>query len=124
MVRGVHDTKEVNIYPLEIFFNEHLHFVIPVTECEQLADDNSCNLLIGMDVITKGDFIITNFQGKTVMSFRVPSLSKVDFVAEFKANESSTKEKYSPHFKETPHRNDPCPCGSGKKYKRCHGENK
>jgi preprotein translocase subunit SecA len=20
-------------------------------------------------------------------------------------------------------RNDPCPCGSGKKYKRCHGEN-
>jgi len=20
-------------------------------------------------------------------------------------------------------RNDPCPCGSGKKYKRCHGKN-
>jgi preprotein translocase subunit SecA len=20
-------------------------------------------------------------------------------------------------------RNDPCPCGSGKKYKKCHGEN-
>jgi SWIM/SEC-C metal-binding protein len=23
--------------------------------------------------------------------------------------------------KETPGRNDPCPCGSGKKYKKCHG---
>lgn len=22
-----------------------------------------------------------------------------------------------------PHRNDPCPCGSGKKYKKCHGDN-
>ena len=22
----------------------------------------------------------------------------------------------------TPGRNDPCPCGSGKKYKKCHGE--
>lgn len=21
----------------------------------------------------------------------------------------------------TPQRNDPCPCGSGKKYKKCHG---
>ena len=21
-------------------------------------------------------------------------------------------------------RNDPCPCGSGKKYKRCHGANR
>ncbi len=25
------------------------------------------------------------------------------------------------HVKETPGRNDPCPCGSGKKYKKCHG---
>jgi uncharacterized protein len=22
---------------------------------------------------------------------------------------------------ETPGRNDPCPCGSGKKFKKCHG---
>ena len=24
-------------------------------------------------------------------------------------------------MKEPIHRNDPCPCGSGKKYKKCHG---
>jgi len=23
----------------------------------------------------------------------------------------------------TPGRNDPCPCGSGKKFKKCHGAN-
>jgi SEC-C motif len=28
-----------------------------------------------------------------------------------------------PESTEKPGRNDPCPCGSGRKYKRCHGEN-
>jgi SEC-C motif len=28
-----------------------------------------------------------------------------------------------PESAEKPGRNDPCPCGSGRKYKRCHGEN-
>jgi hypothetical protein len=36
--------------------------------------------LIGMDVITQGDFAITNLNGKTVMSFRVPSIAMIDFL--------------------------------------------
>ena len=36
--------------------------------------------LIGMDIITLGDFTITNFKGKTCMSFRVPSQHEVDYV--------------------------------------------
>ena len=32
-------------------------------------------------------------------------------------------EKIEPiHVEKTPGRNDPCPCGSGKKYKKCCGE--
>ncbi len=33
-------------------------------------------------------------------------------------------EKAKPIVRETPKvgRNDPCPCGSGKKYKKCHGK--
>lgn len=27
---------------------------------------------------------------------------------------------YFPGMTATPHRNDPCPCGSGRKYKNCH----
>ena len=27
------------------------------------------------------------------------------------------------HVEKTVGRNDPCPCGSGKKYKNCHGKN-
>jgi len=40
---------------------------------------NSCDMLIGMDVINHGDFAISNFDGKTTFSFRIPSLAKIDF---------------------------------------------
>jgi predicted aspartyl protease len=40
---------------------------------------NSCDMLIGMDVINYGDFAISNYNGKTTFSFRMPSLMKIDF---------------------------------------------
>ena len=37
--------------------------------------------------------------------------------------ESKEKKKTQPYVKkDTVGRNDPCPCGSGKKYKNCHGK--
>ncbi len=69
----------------------------------------SKDLLIGMDIITLGDFTITHPNGKTQMSFGIPPCESVDYVR----NINSTKPKIG--------RNDPCPCGSGEKYKRCHG---
>jgi hypothetical protein len=40
--------------------------------------------IIGMDIIRRGDFAITNANGKTKMSFRMPSLKAIDFVEEQK----------------------------------------
>ena len=40
------------------------------------------DVLIGMDVITKGDFAVSNWDGKTSFSFRVPSRGEIDFVKE------------------------------------------
>ena len=37
-------------------------------------------VLIGMDIITIGDFAITNKDGRTVCSFRTPSMVCIDFV--------------------------------------------
>ena len=37
------------------------------------------DVLIGMDVITQGDFAVTNKGGKTIYSFRFPSLTHIDF---------------------------------------------
>lgn len=74
------------------------------------------DVLIGMDVITLGDFSITNFGGKTTFSFRIPSVEEVDFVA----HGSPHIPNVNPHKKIQ--RNDPCPCKSGKKYKNCCGK--
>ena len=38
------------------------------------------DVLIGMDIINKGDFAVTNLDGKTKFSFRMPSQAHIDFV--------------------------------------------
>ena len=39
------------------------------------------DIIIGMDILTKGDLAITNHDNRTVLSFRVPSgTSHIDFV--------------------------------------------
>ena len=42
--------------------------------------------LIGMDIINQGDFAVTNRDGVTKFTFRVPSQADIDFVAEDRRN--------------------------------------
>jgi predicted aspartyl protease len=115
-VRGVHGNKEVNVYYVNITLNnKNITLNTQVTECDELSADNSVGMLIGMNIITMGDFAVTNYQGQTTMSFRVPSLQKIDFVTSIKIGQQIIKTKI-------PGRNDPCPCNSGKKYKNCCGK--
>lgn len=72
------------------------------------------DVLIGMDIINRGDFAVTNKNGKTVFTYRFPSVERIDFV------KNPYKEK--PIKINKVGRNDPCPCGSGKKYKKCCGK--
>lgn len=82
---------------------------VSVTESEIGGAD----MLIGMDIIGIGDFAVSNFEGKTVFTFRYPSIERIDFGDEIKRQQHPTTG-----------RNSPCPCGSGKKYKKCHGVEK
>ena len=117
-VNGVHGRKEVNVYFVNITLNnDQITLNCTVTECEELSNDQSAGMLIGMNVISLGDFSITNFDGKTVMSFRRPSLGTVDFV-----NEINEFNKYLKiHNVWLKNNNQKCPCGSGKLWKNCHG---
>jgi len=45
-----------------------------------LGKPYGCDLLIGMDIIGKGDFAVSNFNGKTVFTYRIPSIVEFDFV--------------------------------------------
>jgi predicted aspartyl protease len=80
-VHGVHGYQDgINVYGVKIVLNnQNVSFILRVTECEQLTDEDSAMFLIGMDVISKGDFAISNFKGQTVMTFRVPSVERFDF---------------------------------------------
>jgi hypothetical protein len=89
--------------------------ILQVTEGVLTGTD----MLVGMDIISIGDFAVTNINRKTVFSFRMPSVECIDFTENMTARAQSS---ITP-IKSPPSRNDPCPCGSGKKYKKCHGQN-
>jgi hypothetical protein len=40
------------------------------------------DILIGMDIISQGDFAVTAIDGETKMSFQIPSTHEIDFVQE------------------------------------------
>jgi len=77
------------------------------------------DVLIGMDIISLGDFAISNYGGQTVVAFRLPSKETIDFDPS-KAKPQSGRILPPPSIPKVG-RNAPCPCGSGKKHKRCCG---
>lgn len=94
-------------YIVNLFLpNNVIIYGVPVTECVDII--GSFGVIIGMDIIVRGDMAITNSNNKTVMSFRMPSLERIDFVKKPGVVKSSGVG-----------RNADCPCGSGKKYKKC-----
>lgn len=111
---GPADTKT---YVVNIHLPNHVQ--IPMVMVSE-AELNGFDVLIGMDIITLGDFSITNVGQNTVFSFRIPSSETIDYVEQENQN---LKNAHTPYIaQKAPGRNDPCPCGSGKKYKNCHGK--
>jgi len=53
---------------------------------DNISDDKQLQLLIGMDIIGLGDFAVTNVNGKTVFSFRIPSVEEIDFIPSAQEN--------------------------------------
>ena len=103
-------TDGVPVYRINIELPNNVGFSdIIVTEGVLAKAD----VLIGMDVINKGDFAISNYGGHTTFSFRVPSIEEANL----------TPPPQQPVVKDKkPGRNELCFCGSGKKYKNCHGK--
>ncbi len=98
----IKNTYLVNIYlPMNVAFQ-----VVKVTEAVLHGD---IEMLIGMDIITAGDFAITHNQGKTKMSFGIPSIKSYDYVEKINVNNKLIEKQRM------------CDCGSRKKYIYCCG---
>ena len=65
--------------------NQVGYSVVPVTKGDLGA---GADVLIGMNIINAGDFAVTNFDGITKFSFRVPSVGHIDFVEDGKTAQS------------------------------------
>lgn len=70
---------EVNTYLVNLFLpNNVVVGAVPVSE----GGIGGADVLIGMDIITMGDFAITNANGQSRWTFRMPSVEEIDFVKE------------------------------------------
>ena len=71
-------TMSVNTY----FINLTLINRVTITDILVAEADlgSEIDLLIGMDIIRHGDFSITNTNGATTFSFRIPSMKEIDYV--------------------------------------------
>ncbi len=79
ITHGVHGEQAAETYLCNLRLPNGVAFSnIGVTK-GSLGD---AHILLGMDVISSGDFAVTNFEGRTVMSFRTPSTRCIDFVKE------------------------------------------
>lgn len=78
-VHGVHGVAQTDTYLVNIALpNKLVFFGVRVTKGDFVGGD----ILIGMNIINKGDFAVTNHNGTTKFSFRVPSQGHIDFVQE------------------------------------------
>lgn len=78
-VTGVNNTTLENTYQVNIYLPNNVNIsFLKVVEVPAL--EGGAGVLIGMDIIGFGDFSVFNEDGKTVMSFRIPSIGGQDFV--------------------------------------------
>ncbi len=77
-VKGAYgDATERNVYLVNIGLPNGL--AVPNVTVV-LGEPHGTDVLIGMDIITLGDFAVTNENGESVFTFRIPSLHTIDYV--------------------------------------------
>ena len=90
-----------------------------VNDLEKFTEETEIDLDVDMEKLffnmlkADADYLYTLPQWEDVLSEE----KRIAIVKDFKRSKTVHKEK-------EPGRNDPCPCGSGKKYKKCCGANK
>ena len=77
------DVYTANTYQIDILLPNNViarDFVV----CDSEIGTQGLGMLIGMDIISQGDFAVSNYNGKTVFTFRTPSQERTDYVKKIK----------------------------------------
>ncbi len=95
IVTGVHGAQERDEYYMNIVLpNQVVVSRVRATECDE--DQGKFDVIIGMSVITLGDFAISQPENETIFTFRIPSIETIDFVEQAEAYSVQTLQKSVP----------------------------
>lgn len=103
VVHGVGGPENAEVYLVNIYLPNNVAFSnVRVTKAKLLEAD----LLVGMNIINRGDFAVTNKNGDTKFSFRYPSQTHIDFVEEHNAatKKAAAKKKKNKRKKRARHK--------------------
>ena len=110
---------EVDKYIIDLKLPNSLRIQNVMVTSGKLSDTD---FLIGMDIITLGDFSVTNLNGKTTFSFRYPSCETINYVEQAKRIQRKNLEKQLKAIQKNLRKKVKCPCGSGRQFRYCHGK--
>ena len=86
------------MYLLDLVLPNEVH-VPDVAVVDTEIGNQGVDVLIGMDIISLGDFAVSNYDSKLVFTFRVPSIKTTNYVAEVQAE--NTRARIQSHGKGT-----------------------
>lgn len=68
----------MNKYMVNLILNNEVK-IMNVVVMDSEIGNQGIDVLIGMDIISNGDFAVSNFEGRTQFSFRLPSQEHVEY---------------------------------------------
>ncbi|MBO5336303.1 MAG: retropepsin-like domain-containing protein [Lachnospiraceae bacterium] len=68
----------MNKYMINLILNNEVR-ISNVTVMDSEIGNQGIDVLIGMDIITIGDFAVSNYEGRTQFSFRLPSQEHIEY---------------------------------------------
>lgn len=79
MVKTPSGERMLSMYVVDILLRNNV-IVSDILVIGSEIGNQGIDLLIGMDIIGLGDFAVTNLNGLTQFTFRLPSVESIDFV--------------------------------------------
>lgn len=86
MVQFPSGMQECDVYLVDIYLPENVLISrVRASEIEpqESLENEPLDVLIGMDILSQGDFAMSNFQNRTMFAFRYPSMADIDAEAFF-----------------------------------------
>ena len=74
------ESRSTDVYSIDLMFRDN--FVFNNLRVLKIEKHDVFDIIIGMDIISQGDFAVSNLNGSTSFSFRIPSMGTANFLNE------------------------------------------